>query len=192
MGNRLSVITTRTGDDGTTGLSDGSRVSKNHPITHAMGDVDELNSHIGVVIAHFSTIPTSHLNYEKLFSLKDALIHIQHDLFNLGGELSVPGFELIKAVDVLFLDQLIVELNQDLPRLSEFILPGGHVLSALTHVCRAVCRRAERSLISTQPSNLYLQHYLNRLSDLLFIMARYINQLTNSPEPLWQHSRQVK
>jgi len=196
MGNRLSVITTRTGDDGTTGLSDGSRIPKNHPITHAMGDVDELNSHLGVVIAHLSTLiseqSATHPNTEPLSVLKERLIQIQHHLFNLGGELSMPGYELIKEADVLFLDQIITELNQHLPRLREFILPGGHMLSAHTHVCRTICRRAERAVIATEPANLNLQHYLNRLSDLLFVMARYINQLTNSPEPLWQHTRNAQ
>lgn len=189
MGNRLSVITTRTGDDGTTGLSDGSRIPKNHPITHAMGDVDELNSHIGVVVIHLSDLSKIHLHAQSLKTLTENLIQIQHHLFNLGGELSMPGYELIKETDVLFLDQIITELNQHLPRLREFILPGGHLISAHTHVCRTVCRRAERAVIATEPANLNLQHYLNRLSDLLFVMARYINQLTNVPEPLWQHTR---
>lgn len=167
MGNRLTQIATRTGDDGSTGLSDGSRVPKTHLRVQAMGDVDELNSHLGVLLAE--TLPDE---------VRELLVTIQHELFNLGGELSWPGGELLKDAAVLRLDEALAHHNAKLPRLKEFILPAGTRSAALAHVCRTVARRAERTVIelaSTEPVRTTLQHYLNRLSDLLFVLARVLN-----------------
>jgi cob(I)alamin adenosyltransferase len=185
MANRLSVITTRTGDDGTTGLGDGSRVSKHHARVVAMGDVDELNSCLGVLLAE--PLPED---------LRALLIEVQHDLFDLGGELSTPGFELIKHQRVIALDQAIETYNAQLPRLAEFILPGGCRASALAHVARTIARRAERSVVHLMTESSVRQeapHYLNRLSDLLFVLARVLNRSTacNGPghDVLWNRSR---
>jgi len=168
MGNRLTQIATRTGDDGTTGLSDGSRVPKTHARVAAMGDVDELNSHLGLLLAE--PLPETE---------REMLVTLQHELFNLGGELSMPGFALLKDEAVLHLDQQLERLNADLPRLQEFILPAGTRSSALAHVARTVARRAERSVLllaATEAVHAPPRLYLNRLSDLLFVLARVLNR----------------
>jgi cob(I)alamin adenosyltransferase len=172
MANRLTQIATRTGDDGTTGLGDGQRVSKDHLRVAAMGDVDELNSQIGVVLAE--PLPPD---------VRELLFAVQHELFNLGGELSIPGFTLLQPEAVAQLDQALALYNEQLPRLAEFILPGGSRSAALAHVARTVARRAERSVVSLAQSessggalNDAPRHYLNRLSDLLFVLARVLNR----------------
>jgi cob(I)alamin adenosyltransferase len=168
MSNRLTQIATRTGDDGTTGLGDGSRVPKSHLRVAAMGDVDELNSGLGVLLAE--PLPAD---------VRTLLVAIQHELFNLGGELSIPGYELLKMDAVLRLDQALEDHNAVLPRLKEFILPAGTRSAALAHVSRTVARRAERSLVAlaaTEAINSAPRQYLNRLSDLLFVLARVLNR----------------
>jgi cob(I)alamin adenosyltransferase len=168
MANRLSQIATRTGDDGTTGLGDGTRVAKNALRVQALGDVDELNSGLGVLLAE--PLPAD---------VRDLLVTIQHELFNLGGELSIPGYELLKTDAVLHLDEALAHYNAALPRLAEFILPAGTRSAALAHVSRTVARRAERALIAlatqenVRPAP---RQYLNRLSDLLFVLARVLNR----------------
>ena len=168
MANRLTQIATRTGDDGTTGLGDGTRVPKDHLRVQAMGDVDELNSTLGVLLAE--PLPPA---------LRELLGVIQHELFNLGGELSIPGFELLKDAAVLQLDQALAEYNATLPRLAEFILPAGTRSAAIAHVARTVARRAERAVVAlagAEPVRAAPRHYLNRLSDLLFVLARVLNR----------------
>jgi cob(I)alamin adenosyltransferase len=181
MGNRLTKIATRTGDAGTTGLGDGSRTGKDSPRIAAIGDVDELNSQIGVLLTE--TLPDD---------VRAALLHIQHDLFDLGGELSIPGYTLLKPAQVLQLDQWLAHYNAGLPRLAEFILPGGSRAAALAHVCRTVCRRAERALVvvgSQEALNDAPRQYLNRLSDLLFVLARVLNRADGGSDVLWQRAR---
>jgi len=168
MSNRLTQIATRTGDDGSTGLGDGSRVSKSHLRVAAMGDVDELNSSLGVLLAE--PLPEA---------VRELLVVIQHELFNLGGELSIPGFELLKAEAVLRLDQALEHYNGQLPRLKEFILPAGTRSAALAHVSRTVARRAERAVVALAADDVVNEpprQYLNRLSDLLFVLARVLNR----------------
>ena len=168
MANRLSQIATRTGDDGTTGLGDGTRVPKSHGRVGAMGDVDELNSHLGVLLAE--PLPDD---------VRDLLMTIQHELFNLGGELSIPGYTLLKAEAVAQLDQALERYNATLPRLKEFILPAGTRSAAIAHVCRTVARRAERAVVALgaqEAVNDAPRQYLNRLSDLLFVLARVLNR----------------
>jgi len=168
MGNRLSQIATRTGDNGTTGLGDNTRVSKNSLRVHAMGDVDELNSHIGVLLCE--AMPDA---------LRNLLVEIQHQLFNLGGELSIPGFELLKPEAVLALDEALEEHNQALPRLQEFILPAGTRAAAQAHICRTVARRAERAVVALGNEEALQdtpRQYLNRLSDLMFVLSRVLNR----------------
>ena len=168
MAHRLSQIATRTGDDGTTGLGDGTRVAKDHLRVQAMGDVDELNSTIGVLLAE--PLPPD---------VRELLVVVQHELFNLGGELSIPGFELLKAEAVARLDDALVRHNATLPRLAEFILPGGTRSAALAHVSRTVARRAERALVALGAHDTVRaepRQYLNRLSDLLFVLARVLNR----------------
>jgi cob(I)alamin adenosyltransferase len=180
MSTRLSIITTRTGDDGSTGLGDGSRIAKDSARVQAMGDVDELNSCLGVLLAE--PLPTD---------LAAIIAPAQHVLFDLGSELAVPGYALMKAEQVAYLDEQIVALNAGLPTLKEFILPGGKRAASLAHVARSVCRRAERSVVALQheatlgplPSQ-----YLNRLSDLLFILARCLNKAAGQPDSLWQRT----
>lgn len=185
MANRLSAITTRTGDDGTTGLGDGSRISKDHARINAIGDVDELNSSIGVLL-------TEDLPAE----VREALVEIQHDLFDVGGELSIPGFELLREARIASLDETLQSWNAELPRLAEFILPGGCRASALAHVCRTVARRAERSAVhlrTASPVRNEIIQYLNRLSDLLFVTARRLNRSPQCQGPgndvLWRRDR---
>lgn len=168
MGNRLSRITTRTGDDGSTGLADKTRVRKDHPRVEAMGDVDELNSQLGLLLTE--PLPAD---------LRELLTRIQHHLFDLGGELAMPEYIGITEAKLAVLDEAIERHNAALPPLKEFVLPGGSRASALAHVCRTVCRRAERRVVSLVLSDAVspLQlHYLNRLSDLLFVLARALNQ----------------
>ncbi|RQO59738.1 cob(I)yrinic acid a,c-diamide adenosyltransferase [Paucibacter sp. KBW04] len=168
MANRLSSIATRTGDDGTTGLGDGSRVPKDHLRVQAMGDVDELNSQLGVLLAE--PLPKD---------VRELIITIQHELFNLGGELCMPGYELLKMDAVLGLDEALAHYNAALPRLKEFILPAGTRSAAISHVCRTVARRAERAVVTlaaTETINAAPRQYLNRLSDLLFVLARVLNR----------------
>jgi cob(I)alamin adenosyltransferase len=168
MGNRLTQIATRTGDNGTTGLGDNTRVSKNSLRVHAMGDVDELNSNIGVLLCE--PMPEA---------VRTLLVDIQHQLFNLGGELSIPGFELLKVDAVLALDEALAQHNETLPKLQEFILPAGTRAAALAHVCRTVARRAERAVVALGAQDALKdtpRHYLNRLSDLMFVLARVLNR----------------
>jgi cob(I)alamin adenosyltransferase len=168
MGQRLTQIATRTGDNGTTGLGDNSRVSKNSLRVHAMGDVDELNSHIGVLLCE--AMPDA---------VRSLLVEIQHQLFNLGGELSIPGYELLKTEAVLVLDDALDIHNAQLPRLQEFILPAGTRAAAQAHVCRTVARRAERAVVALGNEEALKdtpRQYLNRLSDLMFVLARVLNR----------------
>ncbi|MEI6601045.1 MAG: cob(I)yrinic acid a,c-diamide adenosyltransferase [Comamonadaceae bacterium] len=168
MGQRLTQIATRTGDKGSTGLGDNTRVSKNSLRVHAMGDVDELNSNLGVLLCE-----------EMPDTVRELLVQIQHQLFNLGGELSIPGFELLKPEAVLALDQALAQYNATLPALQEFILPAGSRAAALAHVCRTVTRRAERSVVALEDKEALKdtpRQYLNRLSDLLFVLARVLNR----------------
>jgi cob(I)alamin adenosyltransferase len=168
MANRLSQIATRTGDDGTTGLGDGTRVPKSHGRIGAMGDVDELNSHLGVLLAE--PLPDD---------VRDLLVTIQHELFNLGGELSIPGYTLLKDDAVAALDDALAHYNAALPRLKEFILPAGTRSASLAHVARAVARRAERAVVTlagAETINAAPRLFLNRLSDLLFVLARVLNR----------------
>jgi len=168
MANRLTQIATRTGDDGSTGLGDGSRVPKSHLRVQAMGEVDELNSQLGVLLAE--PLPDA---------LRALLVAIQHELFNLGGELSIPGYSLLKAEAVLQLDQALATHNAALPRLAEFILPAGTRSAALAHVARSVARRAERAVVALAAQEAVHEaprQYLNRLSDLLFVLARVLNR----------------
>lgn len=168
MANRLSQIATRTGDDGTTGLGDGSRVPKDHLRIAAMGDVDELNSQIGVLLAE--PLPED---------VRELLVTLQHELFNLGGELCMPGYSLLKDEAVLRLDEALAHYNATLPRLAEFILPAGTRSAAIAHVCRTVARRAERAVVTLaaqESINAAPRQYLNRLSDLLFVLARVLNR----------------
>ena len=182
MGNRLSKIYTRTGDDGSTGLGDGSRVAKDSARVEAYGTVDETNSVIGMVLA-VAQLP------EKIGAV---LTGIQHDLFDLGGELCIPGHRMIEATHVSRLEQILDEFNADLPPLQDFILPGGGPAAAACHLARTVCRRAERrvwTLAKTTEINPEPARYLNRLSDLLFVLARVLARHENGAEILWRHNR---
>jgi cob(I)alamin adenosyltransferase len=168
MGNRLTQIATRTGDNGTTGLGDNTRVSKNSLRVHAMGDVDELNCHIGLLLCE-----------DMPESVRTLLNSIQHELFNLGGELSIPGFELLKPEAVQALDDALDEHNAALPKLQEFILPAGSRAASQAHVCRTVARRAERAVVALGNEEALKdtpRQYLNRLSDLMFVLARVLNR----------------
>ena len=177
MGNRLSKITTRTGDRGTTGLADGSRLSKSATRITAIGDIDELNSVIGVLITH--TEDEAH---------RSRLATIQHRLFDLGGELAVPGRQVIGIEHVVELETYLETLNAGLSPLKEFILPGGSPAAAWCHVVRTICRRAERSLtaVDDRPDDSHALAYLNRLSDLLFVLARALNRDAGRGDVLWQ------
>ncbi len=179
MGNRLSRIYTRTGDDGTTGLGDGRRVPKDHARVEAYGTVDELNSVLGQLLAD-SALPEE---------VHKCVTGIQHRLFDLGGELCLPGHTVIDAEMVSGLERDLDRFNEELPPLKDFILPGGTHAAACCHVARTVCRRAERrcwTLSQTEAVNLQSLKYLNRLSDLLFVIARWLNRAAGRPEPLWQ------
>lgn len=181
MGHRLSRITTRTGDDGTTGLGDGSRTRKDSLRIAAIGDVDELNSTIGLLQAE--PLPDA---------VRAALTDIQHDLFDLGGELCIPGFENLPDARVARLDELLEHYNADLPRLQEFILPGGSRAAAIAHVARTVCRRAERAIValgSAEAVRPACRQYVNRLSDLLFVLARVLNRHAGGSDVMWEKGR---
>lgn len=201
MGNRLTKIYTRTGDDGTTGLGDGSRVAKDDPRVEAYGAVDELNSLIGVVLAAPSLTA----------EVRDCLTECQHELFDLGGELCIPGHRMIGAAQVARLEQALDAMNDPLPPLKDFILPGGGPAAAACHVARAVARRAERRVWTLAKAegqsadahegapetaaavpavNAEAAKYLNRLSDLLFVMARVMARHESGQEVLWRHERQ--
>jgi cob(I)alamin adenosyltransferase len=182
MGNRLSKIYTRTGDDGTTGLGSGDRVRKDSLRVAAYGTVDELNSLIGLMLATDDVAPDVRTN----------LTRIQHQLFDLGGELSMPGTSIITENAVTGLENTLDEFNADLPPLKDFVLPGGVRDAAVCHVARAVCRRAERrvcTLAEEESINVQSLHYLNRLSDLLFVLARVLNRRAGVAEPLWKHNQ---
>ena len=184
MGHRLSKITTRTGDAGETGLGDGSRVPKDSPRVRALGDIDELNSAIGVLLAE-----------ELPPELRDALDKTQHDLFDLGGELSIPGHALLGDAHVAHLEERLEAWNAGLPPLKEFILPGGTRAAALAHLARTVCRRAERSVVALGHNHRISAHarrYLNRLSDLLFVAARILNRHAGRSDVQWRHERKKK
>ncbi|OGA00205.1 MAG: ATP:cob(I)alamin adenosyltransferase, partial [Betaproteobacteria bacterium RBG_19FT_COMBO_58_11] len=179
MGNRLSKIYTKTGDNGSTGLGDGMRVAKNSARIEAIGDIDELNSQLGLLLTE-TTLPDS---------LRITLIRIQHELFELGGELSIPNYVRISDAMVTQLEQELDAMNDALLPLKEFILPGGSRPTALCHVARAVCRRAERRLVALnqhEPTSPAAMKYLNRLSDLLFVMCRAISKELGVPDVLWQ------
>jgi cob(I)alamin adenosyltransferase len=183
MGNRLSKIYTRTGDDGSTGLGDGSRVPKESARVEAYGTVDEANSFIGVVIA-VPTVPAA---------VRECLIEVQHDLFDLGGELCIPGHRMIAAAHVDRLEASLDDFNDNLPPLKEFILPGGGAAAAACHVARAVCRRAERcvwALARIEEVSPDALKYLNRLSDLLFVLARVLARQEQGTETLWRRRAQ--
>jgi cob(I)alamin adenosyltransferase len=182
MGNRLTKIYTRTGDDGSTGLGDGARVAKESPRVEAYGTVDEANSAIGVVLA-VPSLPVA---------IKNCLIGVQHDLFDLGGELCIPGHRLVTAAYVDRLETTLDGFNEGLPPLKEFILPGGGPAAAACHVARAVCRRAERrvwSLARVEEVAPDALKYLNRLSDLLFVLARVLARHEQGSEVLWRRTR---
>lgn len=181
MGHRLSKIATRTGDGGETGLGDGTRVSKSSARIHALGDVDELNSALGVLLCE-----------DMPADLSALLTEVQHDLFDLGGELAIPGFTLLKDEQVARLDAELERLNGELSPLKEFILPGGTRAAALAHMARTICRRAERAVVSAAADSAVTdtsRQYLNRLSDLLFVLGRSFNRLAGRGDVLWQRGR---
>ena len=180
MGHRLSRIYTRTGDKGETGLGDGSRVGKDSARIEALGSVDELNSHIGLLLAE--SVPAD---------VRICLARVQHDLFDLGGELSIPGHVMLDESRIAALERELDRYNAPLPALKEFILPGGSRAASQAHVARTVCRRAERSLVRLQREGTLSAtglRYLNRLSDLLFVLARTLNQAAGAPDVLWERT----
>ncbi|PWF47856.1 cob(I)yrinic acid a,c-diamide adenosyltransferase [Massilia glaciei] len=181
MGNRLSKIATRTGDNGTTGLGDGSRTEKDSLRVHALGEVDELNSFVGLLLCE-----------DMPAALREELVSIQHDLFDLGGELCIPGYKLITDEHVERLDGLLEKYNADLPALKDFILPAGSRAASVAHVCRTVCRRAERAIVTLGKNETINEHprqYVNRLSDLMFVLSRVLNRFAGGSDVLWQHER---
>jgi cob(I)alamin adenosyltransferase len=181
MGHRLSKITTRTGDAGETGLGDGARVPKDHPRVAALGDIDELNSALGLVLAE-----------EMPKELREALSEVQQDLFDVGGELSIPGHSLLKPERVEFLEKALAAWNEGLAPLKEFILPGGSRAAAAAHLARTVCRRAERSVVALGRKDKLsepVRQYLNRLSDLLFVAGRVLNRSAGIGDVQWRHRR---
>jgi len=180
-GNRLSKIVTRTGDAGTTGLGDGSRTTKDSLRIDSIGEIDELNSGLGVLLCE-----------ELPEAVRTALLDVQHDLFDLGGELCLPGMNIIKDAQVARLEELADEFNTGLPMLKEFILPGGTRAAALAHLSRTVCRRAERSMVrlhAAEPLSEPARRYINRLSDLLFILGRVLNRAGGRGDVLWQKGK---
>lgn len=184
MAHRLSKITTRTGDRGETGLGDGSRVAKSSPRVRALGDVDELNSAIGLLVAE-----------QPPAEIAEALGDVQHDLFDLGGELSIPGHSMLGDAQIERLEARIEAWNAELAPLKEFILPGGTRAAAAAHLARTVCRRAERSLVELNEKEKVSEaalRYLNRLSDLLFIAGRRLNSAAGRGDVQWRHQRQKK
>lgn len=185
MGHRLSKIVTRTGDQGTTGLADGSRVGKTSPRIEALGEVDELNSLLGVLLAE-----------QPAPDIAAQLIDIQHDLFDCGGEMAIPGYIAITTAQVERLEQWVETHNGPLRPLKEFILPGGHKTAALAHLARTVCRRAERAVVALasveaddKPVNPLTLQYMNRLSDYLFVLARVLNDRAGCGDVLWQKGK---
>ncbi|MCC7069112.1 MAG: cob(I)yrinic acid a,c-diamide adenosyltransferase [Burkholderiales bacterium] len=181
MGHRLSKITTKTGDRGTTGLGDGSRVPKTHPRIAAIGDVDELNCVVGLLLTE--TVPDD---------IRAALAETQHELFDLGGELSIPGYTAIGDVQIARIEAWAAELNTGLPMLKDFILPGGSRAAAYAHLVRTVSRRAERTVLqlaATDTVSEAARIYLNRLSDLAFVLARVLNRAAGRPDVIWQKDR---
>lgn len=181
MGKRLSKIATRTGDDGTTGLGDGTRTRKDALRIQAIGEVDELNSFVGLLATE--ALPDE---------VRADLLDIQHDLFDLGGELCIPGYTMLKDVQVARLDERLEHYNANLPRLEEFILPGGSRAAAIAHVCRTVCRRAERAIVALaaqETVNEAPRQYVNRLSDLLFVLARVLNRHGGGADVQWQQRK---
>ena len=182
MGNRLTKIYTKTGDDGSTGLGDGSRVSKHNARVEAYGTVDETNSAIGVVLS-CENVPDLIRGY---------LANVQHDLFDLGSELCIPGHEVISSDFILRLESYLDNLNKELPALKEFVLPGGNPAAAQCHLARTIARRAERrvsELMQKEDIRIEVLRYLNRLSDLLFVVARFLNQSSNNNEVLWDRKK---
>jgi cob(I)alamin adenosyltransferase len=181
MGNRLSKIYTRTGDDGTTGLGDGSRIGKDSARVAAYGTVDEANSCIGLVLA--AELPDD---------VRTLLVAVQHQMFDLGGELCIPGHAAIFDADIERLEQQLDAFNEPLPPLKDFILPGGGEAAARCHIARTVVRRAERETIAlARQDNVRPEavRYLNRLSDLLFVLARVLARASGHGEVLWNHER---
>ena len=181
MGNRLTQIATRTGDDGTTGLGDGTRTDKDALRIHALGDVDELNSVLGMLACE--DLPGD---------VRTLLSDVQHDLFDLGGELSIPGYAMVTEAQVAALDAALATYNARLPRLAEFILPGGSRAASVAHVARTVARRAERSVVAlgrAEAVRVEARHYLNRLSDLLFVLARVLNRHAGGTDVQWQKNK---
>lgn len=184
MGNRLSKIYTRTGDDGSTGLGDGTRTGKDSARVNAYGTVDELNSTIGMVLACELPAP-----------VRELLTQVQHDLFDLGGELCIPGMAMVHDADVERLERELDTLNEPLPALKDFILPGGGMAAATCHLARTVCRRAERDAVALSRAESVRSEairYLNRLSDLLFVIARVLARASGHGEVLWQHERRKR
>jgi cob(I)alamin adenosyltransferase len=184
MGNRLSKIYTRTGDDGTTGLGDGTRVGKDSARVNAYGTVDELNSAIGMLLSH-----------EVPGAVRECLTQVQHDLFDLGGELCIPGMSMVFDDDVTRLENVLDTFNADLPPLKDFILPGGGIAASTCHLARTICRRAEREVVAlgrVDAVRAEATRYLNRLSDLLFVIARVLARASGHGEVLWQHERRKK
>ncbi len=181
MGNRLSKIVTRTGDAGTTGLGDGSRVTKDCQRIDCIGEIDELNSTVGVLLAE-----------ELPDIVRPALLRIQNDLFDLGGEICIPGSAIISEDHVLRLEELAEQFNADLAPLRNFILPGGTRAASLAHLARSVCRRVERRIVhlgNSEPVSEFARKYLNRLSDLLFILGRTLNQASGQGDVLWVQAK---
>jgi cob(I)alamin adenosyltransferase len=181
MGKRLTKIYTRTGDDGTTGLGDGSRLGKESLRIEAIGTVDSLNSFIGRVLAH-----------EVPGAVRECLIDVQHDLFELGAELCLPGITKIEDAHLERLERALDGFNKDLPGLKEFILPGGSMASADAHIARTACRAAERVVVAlgkAETTGQGARRYLNRLSDLLFVIARVVNRAAGRPDVLWEQRR---
>jgi cob(I)alamin adenosyltransferase len=185
MGNRLSKIYTRTGDDGSTGLGDGSRTGKDSLRVGAYGTVDELNSTLGMVIACDGMDE----------DIREVLVQVQHELFDLGGELCIPGMAMVQGKDIDRLEAVLDGFNADLPALKDFILPGGGIAAATCHLARTVCRRAEREVVAlarVEAVRPEAQRYLNRLSDLLFVLARVLARRSGHGEVLWQHERRPR
>ena len=188
MGNRLTKIYTRTGDDGTTGMADGSRVSKADALFFVMGDVDELNAHIGMILAQIEALEAD--KAQRFTAISDSLSTVQHLLFNIGGELAMPEYKGISESHISWLESEIDTFNQDLPALKDFILPAGSPLVSQVHIARTVCRRAERQAvnlqqISDQAISKNALKLLNRLSDWLFVLSRYCAKVEGSKEVLW-------
>lgn len=180
-GNRLSKIVTRTGDAGTTGLGDGSRTTKDSLRIDTIGEVDELNSSLGLLLCE-----------ELPENVRAALLDIQHDLFDLGGELCLPGMSVMKDAQVARLEELVEDFNADLPMLKEFILPGGTRPAAIAHLCRTICRRTERSMVrlnNAEALSEAARRYVNRLSDLLFVLGRVLNRAGGRGDVLWQKGK---